>query len=67
MKYVTFPRPLLVAARERKGLSVALRSSGKLLAAENYPYTQHSVMSIRSYHFVQNCAEYSFRPQLPLL
>jgi hypothetical protein len=34
MKYVIFPRPLLVAAHERKGLPVALHSSGKLLAAE---------------------------------
>jgi len=34
MKYVIFPRPLLVAAHERKGLALALHSSGKLLAAE---------------------------------
>jgi hypothetical protein len=67
MKYVTFPRPLLVAAQERKGLAVALHSSRKLLAAEKlslYPgfgYV-HQILLFRS-----NCTEDNFRPQLPLL
>jgi hypothetical protein len=67
MKYVTFPRPLLVAAHERKGLAVALHSSGKLLAAEKlslcpgFSYV-HQILTFRS-----NCAEDNFRPQLPLL
>jgi len=32
--------------------SMSTAEQGKLLALENYPYTQDSIISIRSHHFL---------------
>jgi len=53
MKYVSFPWPAVVATHDRKRLAQTLHSIRSYWLRNNYPYAQHSVISIVSYHSLQ--------------
>jgi hypothetical protein len=53
IKYVSFPWPPVVTAHDHKRLARALHFSGSYWRYKNYPYTQYSVNSIRSYPSLQ--------------
>jgi hypothetical protein len=53
MNCVNFPWPPVLAAHDRKTFARAMPSSRSYWIWKNYPYTQHSVMCIRSYHSFQ--------------
>jgi len=46
MKYVSFPRPAVVATQDRKRLAQTLHSIRNYWLQNNYSYAQHSVISI---------------------
>jgi len=48
LKYISFPWPQMVAARDCKRTTRAPYSSGSHWLYMNYPYTQHSLMCVSS-------------------
>jgi hypothetical protein len=52
-KYVSFPWPAVVATHDRKSLAQTLHTIRSYWLQNNYPYVQHSIIPIVSYHSLQ--------------